>query len=526
MNLVSVAFFVFASLLFILYFIAPKKMQWWILLVFSYFFYMFANPLLVVVLISVTMSTYIAGRWMGKHYKAYEIFLEANRENLTKDAKKQLKNQLKSKNLRLLMTCLVFNLGILGFLKYSNFFIDLMNGLGLSVSHIGWILLPIGLSFYTFQSVGYAIDVYQGNIEAEKNIARYALFVSFFPQILEGPIGRYKELAPQLVAKHPFDYVQFTYGLQRALWGVFKKIVIANRIALFVQLIYSNSSDYSGFILTLATFMYAIQLYADFSGYMDIALGISQALGIRLTENFQRPYFSRSITEFWRRWHITLGAWFRDFLFYPLMRSRLITSVSKSALVKKNKFLKDLPIVITFVVLWTLIGFWHGAAWTFILYGLYHGTLIILEMITESLGIRMRTFFHINDQKVIYKGFQMARTFLLVCLAYVLFRSGTLEQAVSIYHQIFFSFFHGPNGMLDGLFTETFRKREWFVSFVSALIFLVVSIVQEKTSVREWVSKKGWVIRWAIYQGLIFLTIFWGMYGPGYNASDFIYMQF
>ena len=322
MALFSFQFAIFLIVLFPVYFFFPKKYkkyQWTVLLVASYVFYAFAGLTVMAFLAISTVSTWFGALMLGRanvRYKEQSKGLQAEEKKALKQA------NTKKKRVILLLICLL-NFGILAVLKYANFFIENVNAIfGKGTMAPLNLLLPLGISFYTFQSIGYVIDVYRDKYAPDKNILQYALFVSYFPQIIQGPIGRHNDLAHQLYEPHSFDYKRLTFGLQRMLWGFFKKLVIADRVGLWTSTVVSGYMNYEGFTVFLGVLFYTVRIYADFSGGMDIICGVSEALGIELTENFRRPYFSRSVAEFWQRWHITLGSWMREYVFYPLAMSK------------------------------------------------------------------------------------------------------------------------------------------------------------------------------------------------------------
>ena len=311
MAFVSGSFLIFILLVCIVYFLVPKKMQWLVLLVASYIFYAFSGIKLLIFLLLTTVVTFYTGRWLGKVNEQTSAYLDAEKKNLTREEKKVYKNKQVSRKRKILLCAILINFGVLIFLKYFNFMADNINAvIGLFTTNaqipVLNLLLPLGISFYTLQSVGYVVDVYRGKYEPDPNLPKFALFMSFFPQIVQGPIARYDQLAHQLYEQHHFEYNRVTQGIQLILWGFIKKLVIADRLAIIVDQIFNNYQSYEGIMLFIAGAGYGFQVYADFSGGMDIARGVSQILGIDLVLNFERPYFARSISEFWRRWHITL----------------------------------------------------------------------------------------------------------------------------------------------------------------------------------------------------------------------------
>ncbi len=317
----SYTFILFLLILFILYYVIPKKLQWVLLLVGSFVFYFYSGWENVAFMTATILATYYCSMGIGKLTRQQETYLKENKAQLSKEDKKAYKDRIKAKQKKLLLICLGVDLGILAVLKYTNFAIFNVNAL-LRIFQAGEIsfmdlVLPMGISFYTFQTVGYLVDVYRGKYEPERNLGKLALFVSFFPQLVQGPISRFDDLSQTLFAEHSFDGRNVSFGLQRILWGFFKKLVVADRILVAVKTITQDPGNYQGIFVLVGMVFYAIQLYADFTGGIDITIGIAQVFGIRLQENFQRPFFSKSITEYWRRWHITMGTWFRDYVFTP-----------------------------------------------------------------------------------------------------------------------------------------------------------------------------------------------------------------
>ena len=380
----SFSFLVFFAAAMAVYFLAPQRWRWAVLLAVSLYFYLSASIRYAVFLLLSALSTYDCGRYLGSCAARQRDYLQTHRGTLSPEEKKQYRAAVGRRKRRVLALTLVLNLGILGFLKYFNFLSDNVGSLiRLFVPEFSPVrlslALPLGISFYTFQVVGYCLDVYREVTEPQRNFLKYLLFVSFFPQTMQGPIGRYDELAPQLYQGCGFSYRRVCFGLQRMLWGFFEKLVIADRLTMLVDTVFGGWQTYGARHLVVAVVCYAIQIYADFAGYMDIALGAGQVFGIELAENFQQPYFSRGIPEFWRRWHQTLGSWFKDYLFYPVLRAGWCKTLGARL---KRRWGKDAAAKATTVlalgIVWFTTGLWHGASWHYIAWGLYYGVLIIL----------------------------------------------------------------------------------------------------------------------------------------------------
>ena len=318
----SYEFIVFVLVLFVIYYIVPKKIQWMLLLLGSYVFYSYAGIQYLAYIIATTITTYFAGRKIAQLQTVGAEYIKANKAEMSREERKAYKARNKKIQRRLLIICMLFNFGILAVLKYSDFTILNINsvfdllGIERNIPVLGFVL-PLGISFYTFQTMGYIIDVYREKYAPEKNIFKLGLFISFFPQLIQGPISRFDDLKESLFEKHSFEAKKISFGMQRILWGYFKKLVVADRLLVAVNTIVRNPEEYQGVYVLVGMFFYAIQLYADFTGGIDIAIGVAEIFGVRLKENFERPYFSKSITEYWRRWHITLGTWFKDYMFFP-----------------------------------------------------------------------------------------------------------------------------------------------------------------------------------------------------------------
>ena len=530
MDLISVAFLVFLAVVLIGYYLIPKKFQWILLLVSSYFFYMYASPQFVVFLIIATVTTFISSILVGNINNIETDFFSVNKGLLSIEERKAIRHKNNLKKRLILIGCIVITIGILVFVKYTNFIIDTINIFGSGIPEIEWLVLPIGISFYTFQSLGYAIDVYRGEVAPQRNIFKYGLFVSYFPQILMGPIGRYNALAPQLFAEHTFNGKCLVYGLQRMLWGFFKKLVIANNIGFFVDAIYADVGAHSGFVLACATVGYAIQMYADFTGFVDIALGVAQTMGIGLAENFRRPYFSRTIPEYWRRWHITLGSWFKDYVFYSLMRMKW--SVNLGQKLKKNHHLRLallIPPAIALIITWSLLGLWHGAEWHYVVFGLFYGIIMILSIAIDPFSKKVRDTLGFNSEKKPYQIFQILRTMCIICFGYIIFRAASMSDAFTVMIQIVCEPFAGTFGAtiseLIGVITSCgITKFTGPALVIGCLLCLLKSSLEEwkGVNVQDKLNGLKLPVRWIILYIILFITLFLGEFG----TQTFIYFQF
>ncbi len=518
----SLKFILFITATVIIYFLFPKKYRWVWLLLSSYFFYLSASIKYGVFLVFSTAVTFSAAVLMEKLAEKADI------PSLPKEERKQAKKRLQKRKKLIVAFAVILNFAVLFLIKYYNFTVLNISALagvfGIEFSPVlSSLLLPVGISFYTFQVTGYVIDVYRGISGAERNFFKYALFVSYFPQIMQGPIGRFSQLSETLYDGHAFEYERMTRGIQRMMFGFFEKLVSAARLAIAVDTVWAQYSSYGRIELILACIFYAIQIYADFAGYMDIALGASEIMGIRLSENFKAPYFSASVPEFWRRWHITLGSWFRDYLFYPVMRSGWCSRLGKFI---KEKFGKKLSGKVTTVIalmcVWFFTGMWHGASWHYIIWGVYYGILIILSTLLAPVFDGFVQKHSIDRSKPLYKSVQILKTFALVCLGYIFFRSTGMTQAFGIIGRIF-----SVSAPLNSPAGIGLDKADLLVALIAVAVLIITDIYRAKeVDIREAVAAKPLVLRWAVYFILLFSVIIFGVYGPGYSSSSFIYFQF
>ena len=420
---------------------------------------------------------------------------------------------------------LICNFGILVFLKYFRYYIEAIADSYMGIQLELGVLIPLGISFYTFQTAAYIIDLYRGKIDADRNIFKFALFVSFFPQIIQGPISRYDQLADQLYEGHDFSYTNLTHGMQLMLWGFFKKIVIADRVAILVTQVFDNYGDYRGAVVFVALLFYSIQIYADFSGGIDIARGVAQTMGINMTHNFMRPYFSSSISEFWRRWHMSLSFWCRDYIFYPISLSKMFGRMGKNLRkIFGDRIGKLFPVLVAQMATFLTIGLWHGAEFKYIAYGLYNGGIIILGLLLEPQLKKLREALKINAAGTGWKLFCIIRTFLLIVMGRIFPKSVSFSAAITM----FCSMFRGNGeGGAKLLFSLGLGAADFLIIFLCCTLWFVISFKQEKgIKIRESLGSKRLPYRWAaLLLGFAAILVL-GVYGPGYDASAFIYRGF
>lgn len=540
MSYSSLNFLLFVTATVLVYFLFPfKKQKWVVLLAASYVFYLFAGYKYIAFILFTTASTYLIALWIEKITSSAKAVIKNNKNEWSKEQKKKYKDKIKVRK-RLVMTlALVFNFGILAFLKYYNFFAVSLNdvlgsfSIDFSAPTLN-LFLPLGISFYTFQSMGYIVDVYREKTAPERNPFKFALFVSFFPQIIQGPISIYDQLAHQLYEPHKFDFTRFKHGAELILWGLIKKMVFADRAVIAINAVTSNYGNYGGTTLTFTVLLYAFQLYADFSGGIDISRGVAQIFGIDMMENFRRPYFSKDINEYWRRWHISLGNWFKNYLFYPLAMSSLFINASKKikstklgATVAGAHIAKVLPTSIASFIVFFMVGVWHGANWKYIGFGVWNGGIIMLSVLMKPVFEWIHKKLHINAKSFPYTVFRIFRTFIVILVGYVFDVAPSFEEAMHTF-ALFFTDQNLSVG-LSQISSLGLGNKEYLLILAGIVLVFIVSLIQErndKTTIRELLDKKPFALRWlAVFAGVVTVVVF-GVYGSGFNAADFVYMQF
>ena len=520
--------FLFLPIVVLLYNIIPKKYRYLVLIIASFlFFFMVSNKLILFLLLSI-VSIYISGRLMNR----VDDKKEEKLSNINKEDRKSIKEIYKKKKKFILIITILFNVAFLFFFKYLNFFAIntniIFNWLNIDYNFkILKHLAPIGISFYTMEALAYTIDVYNNKIKAEKNILKLTLFLSFFPQIMEGPIARYSDTADKLYEGNKVTYKSFCFGYQRILWGVFKKLVIANRLNILVKIIFNSYMNYSGLSIAFGVIGYTVMLYMEFSGTMDVVIGSGEIFGVKIPENFRQPFFSKNISEFWTRWHISLGLWFKDYIFYPVSLSKSMRKLTASARKKiGNHFGPLISGAIALFAVWSLNGLWHGAGWTYLFFGMYHFLMILMGNIFEPTIIQICQKLHIDRKNKFYRIFQSIKMTILVFVGELFFRAPTMKIAFGMLTRIFTkqSFNNIKNGELLSLGLDI---KDYIILIVAIIIVFVVSLIKEQGyNIRDEVSSKKIVIRWLIYYALIITIIIFGAYGAGYVPVDPIYADF
>ncbi len=480
----SFHFLLFFIIVTSLYFMAPYNRRWLLLLLSSCYFYMAFVPIYIVILGFTIIIDYFAGIYIekaeGKRRKSF------------------------------LILSLIANIGVLAIFKYYNFFNDnlsfLLHGFALTnpIPYLS-ILLPVGLSFHTFQAMSYTIEVYRGHQKAERHFGIYSLYVMFYPQLVAGPIERPQNLLHQFREKYDFDYDRVTSGLRLMAWGLFKKVVIADRLAIVVDTVYNNPEQHNSVSLIIATVFFTFQIFCDFSGYSDMAIGAARIMGFKLMTNFDKPYQSKSVHEFWKRWHISLSTWFKDYLYITLGGNRV--TIPRWYL---NLF-----------IVFLVSGLWHGANWTFVIWGALHGFYLVFALLTKDFREKFNKLFHFDKVPIL----SVISTFILVAFAWIFFRANSVDSALYIVKHIFTGIPEIVNKLLNhqSIFEYIgLGKKDLILSVLLISLLETVHYVQSKKSLSEIFIQKPTYVRWALYYGVILAILFLGVF----ENRQFIYFQF
>ena len=509
MSIVSFQFLVFALILVGIYFVVPKKWQWVVILIANTIFYAFSGVKYIVYILATAFATYWAAiRIENITLLGTKLVSAADNPEL----KKEVKSSILSMKKLICGIAIVFGMGIWVVLKYSNFFIDNLNSIARALNlewqkePVSWIL-PLGISFYTFHAVGYLVDVYRSKYKAERNFGKYFAFMAFFPHIIQGPFSRYDSLGKSILEPHSFSYDRLCTGCSRILWGVFKKLIIADKLGIAVTSIFADYINYSGTHVVFAIFGYCIRLYADFSGYMDIVSGLSHILGIELEENFRQPYFARSVDEFWRRWHITLGKWFKDYVFYPVSMGSAGQKLGKSARKKWGpKMGKLVPGYFALIFVWTATGLWHGANWTYLVWGYLNLAVIISSMQLADTYEKIKSKLHIKAESWYWQLFCIIRTFALVCLFRFFSAAADMKTALSMLKHTLLELHPGVIKDPLNLFVDM-TKLEIGVVIVGMVLMIIVDILNENEKWEIAKNKCPMLVRNLIYTIFVFVIM-------------------
>ena len=525
----SSVFLLFLALLLVTYRLTPQRFRWLVLLVGSMAFYGYAGPFFLIYICSTIVITYLCTMYIRRLRQKRDAQIK---EITEKDARRAIRDKSKAVTKIFTAVCLVLILGILAMVKYTDFAISNINsvlsllGYGRQFGLLG-LALPLGISFYTFQTVGYVVDVYREKAEIVTNPLRLALFVSFFPQVVQGPISRFGELSKTLYSGNPLTRRGLSRGANRILWGFFKKLVIADTLWPALAVLANNPDEYQGIYYLLSIALWAVILFCDFTGGIDIAIGAAELFGIRLPENFNRPFYSRSIQEYWQRWHMTMYGWFRDYVFYPMAASKRMLRFSK--FMKRfvgNDIAKRLPVHITLIWVWFLTGIWHGATWNFIAWGLANGVVLMISLELAPLYERFNSRFPSLSSNKVYRCFQIFRTFWLMNMI----RSFDIYAGVGNTFRMMFSVvrnFSLSEFLANGVSGLSLPIADYFSAGAGLLVVFWVSwLGRGEVDYRERLDGFKWPLRYITVGLILFMTLVFGAYGYGYDARQFIYNVF
>ncbi|MCM1082818.1 MAG: MBOAT family protein [Clostridium sp.] len=486
---------IFLPAVMLLYQLAPEKYRWSVLLAADYVFFWMISKWLILCLLAATVITYTTGRALG-------FVMESGK----------LKGKKLTARKRMVLACGVcMTLGMLIVYKYLKVF-------GISL------IAPIGISYYTLQAISYMMDVYRGTIQAEKNFAKTALYLSFFPQIMEGPISRFGEVAEALYAGKKIEFENLVFGYQRIVWGLFKKMLIADRIAPMVGKVFHSYESYAGSAIAVGVICFTIQLYMEFSGCMDIVIGSGQIFGITLPENFRQPFFARNASDFWRRWHITLGAWLKDYVFYPVSLAKPVKKLAKKVKgiwgIQVSKFVA--PTIALFLV-WLSNGIWHGAGWTYLFYGMYYFVIIFLENILENSAARLMERMKLSPDGMLVRLLRSIKLFFIVNIGEMFFCAPTVSQGFDMLGRMLTGF------NLSALWETNFGVDgyDMILAAVCFVIVMLVDVLHEKgISIRQKIASQRLAVRWGFWYAAILCIVIFGAYGAGYTVVDMIYAAY
>lgn len=515
----SIQFFaIFVPALIVIYQICAQKYRWIVLLLASYMFFIYSSGALLIYNFITVIITYVAA----------DILTKISSKKAADKQEKKLKNKRKK---QILALGIVLNFLILLVLKYTNFLgsniFALINKFGASVEYkkISF-LVPIGISYYTMQAVSYLIDVYRGTVSKEKNIFKLSLYLSFFPTILEGPIARYSDISSTMFAGNAITYENITAGYRRILWGLFQKVVLADHMAIGVEKIFDSGNVYDGSVILYGAILCTLQLYMDFAGTIDIIIGTAKIFGITLPENFRQPFFAKNAGDFWHRWHITLGTWFKDYIFYPISFAKPMAKASKKI---KKVFGMGVsrmftPTIALFCV-WISNGLWHGPKGTYIFYGIYYFILIFIENILEKPISKKAEELNIDMNSFVIRAVRFVKLFIIVIIGEMLFRADTLKLGFSMLKSIFTNFH--ISAFVSVLADLVYEPYDYAIMFIGMIIVIVVSVLREKNiSLSSKIGSLPKAVRWVIWYAAIFTVIIFGAYGPGFDAIAMMYAAF
>ena len=524
-SIISIPFMIFTLATVVLYYLLPKKFRWCSLIVSNTAFYIFGGASLILYLLAACFIAYIAGIWMDATF----VKQREECEGLERKAKKPIKAKYTKIRKKYLVVSVVLMLAGLISTKYLGFLSGALNSITgifgvtlVSSKTVGNLVTNVlGCSYFTLSIIAYLVDVYREKITAEKNPLKFYVFVSFFPHIKQGPIERYDELAPQLFPGNSFDFGNIKKGAMMILYGVFKQLVITNRMSTVSTYIFKNYQTLSGFTVLFGTIVFSIQIYTDWTAYCDIVGGAAKMMGINITKNFDNPYFSKSMPEFWRRWHISMGRFFKDYVLYPISASNFCLKLNKnSRKVFGNTAGRIISSALPILVVWFLTGFWHGASYNFMLWGLFQGVIIMLSVIFTPILQKMNEKLNFKTESAGWSLFRMIRTFLICCMGRIFFRTSTPADAFGMFKRL---------TVLSGGFPiKSFGldTKDWRVAVIAIAVLLTISVMQQKFDVYKKLDEQPILFKWVILFVIIFSIVIFGIYGGEANHVNFIYENF
>lgn len=524
----TIYLFLFLPLVLLIYQLAPKNRRWIVLLLAGYTFFWLISGKLLIYLIGTTLITHYIGVWLAW----LKMRCKIERENKTREEKLKLREQYKKKERMVLWGGILLLMSALAYLKYYNFFAKnvnlVLNAAGSSfLFEAKTLILPIGISFYTLQAIGYMADVYWERIEPERRLGKLALFLGFFPQIMEGPISMYSQTADALWECNSLKGENLSQGCVRILWGLFKKMIIADRLYLLVKTVFDHYENYSGIVVAAAAVAYTIQLYMEFSGCMDIVIGSGKLFGVTLPENFRQPFASKNAAEFWRRWHMTLGAWLKAYVFYPVSVSGLVKNWNRFAKKHFNKYIARLGVsALSLFPVWLFNGLWHGASWHYIFYGMYYYVILLFGVAVEPVRSSILNRCHLDENALYWKIPRILKTWVIIFTGELFFRANGLRAGMHMFRSIFQNF--EVQKLWDGTFlTFGLDVADYIVIAAGCVVVAIVGTLKERNLLGEvGVRRLQLPVRWAVYYGLILAVVIFGAYGTGYQQVDLIYAGF
>ncbi len=510
-------FIIYFGITFVIYCLMPQKAKWCVLLLGSLIFYFISSKGHILLLLISSFIIYFSGLGLQK---INEKLIEA-KKHASKDEKKTIKKKYSKQKYIVTALSVTALLSLLLISKYSGFFAETVSTLfPVNIKGIN-IIQPLGISFFTLQAISYTVDVYNGKTEAERNPFKLLLYLTFMLTVVEGPIARYDTLGKQFNECKNADLESLSKGFTRVLWGLFKKIVIADRAVMLVSAVFDNSQNYSGGYVVLAILFYTLQLYCEFSGVMDMVCGLGQMMGLTLPKNFNHPFFAKSINEFWQRWHISLGSFLRDYIFYPLAFSGGIRALNVKTREKFNSYYANLiPTSVALFFVWFANGFWHGSGWKYIVYGLYYYILMMFGIFLEPLFEKIYLEIHLNRKSKAFSIFQKIRTLLIVCIGMLIFRADNLKTAGAMVASIFKA--TSGKASIIGL-----NKYDYAIIAIGVIALIAVAVIEEKgINIKEKIYCMPYPLKASILMCALFSIIVFGAYGEGYGVVDLIYAGF